>query len=92
MDRIEKVEKGEADMYEIILLDYSMPDIGGLAVAEAICKLVQEHHVRKPYICCCTAYNSKRHRDAALAAGCDRFITKPVTSDHITEIIEQTQQ
>ena len=81
------MKKGEAQIYKVILLDYSMPGIGGLAVAEVICKLVQEHRVRKPYLCCVTAYTSTRHRDAALAAGFDRFITKPVTSSHIADII-----
>ena len=35
--RIQKVKKGEAEMYQIILLDYSMPGIGGLEVAKIIC-------------------------------------------------------
>ena len=36
-NRIKKVEKGEAEMYQFILLDYSMPGIGGLGVAKIIC-------------------------------------------------------
>ena len=39
--RVEKVLRGEADMYQIILLDYSMPGIGGLEVAKIICSLVK---------------------------------------------------
>ena len=52
-------------MYLLILLDYSMPGIGGVATASEICKLVSEHEVKKPYICCCTAYTQPKYRDIA---------------------------
>ena len=48
-------------MYKFILQDYSMPGIGGLAVAQEICRLVAEHGLKKPYLCCCTAYDSVQH-------------------------------
>ena len=35
--RIQEVLRGDAEMYKIILLDYSMPGIGGLEVAKIIC-------------------------------------------------------
>ena len=60
-ERIQKVIRGEAPMYRIILQDYSMPGIGGLAVAQEICRLVAEHGIKKPYLCCCTAYDSVEH-------------------------------
>lgn len=36
-ERIKRVIRGQSTMYQIVLLDYSMPGIGGLAVAEKIC-------------------------------------------------------
>ena len=86
-DRIEKVRQGEAEMYKIVLLDYSMPGIGGLEVARIICKLVHEYNLKKPYLCCCTAYTSEKYRNIAISAGFDRFLTKPVTADDIVDII-----
>ena len=35
--RIQEVKIGEAEMYKIVLLDYSMPGIGGIEVAKIIC-------------------------------------------------------
>ena len=34
-ERVQKVKRGEAEMYKIVLLDYSMPGIGGLEVARS---------------------------------------------------------
>ena len=60
-------------MYKIILLDYSMPGIGGIGAAKEILRLVAEHGVKKPYLCCCTAYNTQHYVDIAISAGFDRF-------------------
>ena len=72
-ERIKMVERGKAPMYQLILLDYSMPGIGGIGAVTEICRLVAESGVKKPYLCCCTAYNSQKHRDIAISAGFDRF-------------------
>ena len=60
-ERLEKVKNGQAKMYKIILLDYSMPGIGGLEVAKRICQMVEVSKVQKPAMCCCTAYCSEEH-------------------------------
>ena len=58
--RIEQVYRGEASMYKVILLDYSMPEMDGPQVALEIRKLFTESILldksQIPYICCCTAY------------------------------------
>ena len=47
-------------MYEIILLDYSMPEMDGPQVATEIRRIFQSsillNEDKVPYICCCTAY------------------------------------
>ena len=91
-ERIQMVTQGKAVMYQLILLDYSMPGIGGVATATEICKLVSEHGVKKPYICCCTAYNSQNHRDIAISAGFDRYMIKPVSQEQIKEVIEISKE
>ena len=35
-ERLDLVKKGQAEMYKVILLDYSMPDIDGPQVAQRI--------------------------------------------------------
>ena len=91
-ERIQKVIQSEATMYQIILLDFSMPGIGGLAVAEKICQLVAEHGIKKPYLCCCTAYDSFEHQEKAKKAGFDQFVTKPVYDTEIREIIAKSKE
>ena len=43
--RVEKVIAGEAEMYKLFLLDYSMPEMDGPQVAIEIRKLLQEHKI-----------------------------------------------
>ena len=47
-------------MYQLIMLDYSMPDLDGPQVAIQIRELIFENEhlgeAKDPYICCCTAY------------------------------------
>ena len=55
-ERISKVKAGEAEMYKLLMLDYSMPEMDGPQVATEIRKLLSEANITQPIICCCTAY------------------------------------
>ncbi len=41
-ERLELVESNQAEMYKLILLDYSMPGMDGPVVAQAIRKLLRD--------------------------------------------------
>ena len=41
-DRVKLVQRGEAQMYKIIFLDYSMPDLDGPCVAVKIRKILSK--------------------------------------------------
>ena len=75
-----------AKMYQIILLDYSMPDMDGPQVAGAIIGMMQglPPAIKKPYICCVTSYDDHGFHQKALDAGMDGVYVKPL-SDHILE-------
>ena len=83
--RIEQVERGEAEMYRIVFLDYSMPLMDGPQAARAmraLCQDLERDHLA-PYICCCTAYSEPTFRANAFLAGMDFFLSKPVTAEDL---------
>ena len=65
-------------MYEIILLDYSMPDIDGPVVATNIREMLSDCMLisadQTPFICCCTAYDERKFKKKALSAGMNQFL------------------
>ena len=70
---------GEAEMYKLFLLDYSMPEMDGPQVAIEIRKILQEQDISQPMICCCTAYDDISYQKKAYEAGMNNFVIKPVS-------------
>jgi CheY-like chemotaxis protein len=60
---------------ELILLDMSLPDIGGLEVARHLKAGAETATIP---IVALTAYATEHDRSQAISAGCDDFDTKPV--------------
>ena len=86
--RIQKAMSGEAPMYRVVLLDYSMPLMDGPQVARAmrtLCKDLDGHPA--PFICCCTAYAEASFKRTALLSGMDEFLTKPVSQQELQAVI-----
>ena len=77
-------------MYSLILCDYSMPDMDGPATARAIRELLKDSLIR-PTICCCTAYALESFEQTALVAGMDKYLTKPITSEELTELLKSVK-
>ena len=81
-ERFELVRVGQARMYQVILLDYSMPDLDGPQVAQRIRQFYYDNPLltedQVPYICCCTAYREANFKKKAMQAGMDKFLTKPI--------------
>ena len=76
-------------VYDLILLDFSMPQMDGPATAKAIRELLAGKVLAQPYICCCSAYNDETFVDQAYSAGMDYFLTKPVSSEQLSELYER---
>lgn len=78
-EAVEMVDKGGIDL---VLMDIKMPIMNGL---EATAK-IKENHPEIPVVALtANAFDSDRH--LAMEAGCDDFLSKPVSSDKCMEVI-----
>jgi two-component system chemotaxis response regulator CheY len=71
---LEAIEKLSLSPYDLVVLDLNMPDIGGIEVLEFV---RGQDQLRKLPIMVVTTRGDEGSRDRALAAGADRFLTKP---------------
>ena len=70
---------------DLILMDLNMPLLDGLAATEQIrqCKEL----CKNVTILAITAHDTLGMKEAALEAGCDGYLTKPLDLDHLQKII-----
>ena len=76
--------------YDLIFMDCQMPGMDGLETTQEIRKL-QEHQPleEKSYIIAMTANALEEDRRACIDAGMDGFISKPVQTDELQNVIRQ---
>jgi two-component system cell cycle response regulator DivK len=72
---------------DLILMDLNMPLLDGLAATEQIrlCKEVCQNVT----ILAITAHDTYGMKEAALKAGCDGYLTKPIDFEHLQKIIDR---
>ena len=80
----EAVEMAEKGGYDIVLMDIKMPIMGGLEATKAI----KEKFPDLPVVAL-TANAFDSDRQLALEAGCNDFLTKPVSSDLCLQTIKK---
>jgi two-component system, cell cycle response regulator DivK len=83
-DGQETVEVAKEIRPDIILMDLQLPRLNGFAVARF---LRQTDATRRVPIVVVSAYDPARHRNLALAAGCNAYVQKPVDFDHLDELM-----
>lgn len=81
-EAIEMIKKNAANI-DAILMDIKMPIIDGIEATQEIRKLRFE----KPIIAL-TAYAYPEDKIIALNAGCDYYLTKPISHDNLLETLE----
>lgn len=68
----------------LIMMDIEMPEMNGYKAAEQIRKFN-----KNVIIIAQTAYALGGDKEKAITAGCDDYITKPIKSEQLTQMIEQ---
>lgn len=71
----------KADRPQLILVDLVLPDIDGLALVR---RLKAEPDTRDIHIVAITAHPERYPKAAALAAGCDAYLVKPLDTRGIS--------
>jgi CheY-like chemotaxis protein len=69
----------------IILMDLSLPKLDGLAATREIRRHEGFRHVP---ILAISAHDGDESRKAALEAGCDEYVTKPIDFDRLSAMVE----
>ena len=85
VDGEEAVAKAGSERPDLILMDMSLPLIDGWEATRRIKGLAATRHIP---VVALTANAMPRDRDAAMAAGCDAFATKPVAFDELVAKIK----
>ncbi len=80
----EAVDMVDGSTYDMVLMDIKMPVMDGLEATKAI----KEKHPELPVIAL-TANAFDSDRQLALQAGCDDFLSKPVSSDLCIKVIRK---
>lgn len=77
---LEAIERLSLGRFDLVVLDLNMPDIGGLEVVEFV---RAQDQLRALPILIVTTRGDDASRDAVLAAGASRFLTKPFSPEGI---------
>jgi len=85
-DGREAVQTAERECPDVVLMDLQMPVLDGLSATRLIRRIDSICHV--PVIAV-TAQCTDEFVSAAAAAGCDRFVSKPVDFDLLLEVIRE---
>ena len=84
------VEALARESFDLTFLDMQMPEMDGLEAARRICELHQDPYER-PLLAAFTANVFKEEREAARLAGMSVYITKPVTSAQLTDVLQKAE-
>lgn len=76
----------EARPVDLLLTDWSMPGMNG---GELIAAVKEDDRTREIPIIVLTGHDTDAEREAAEAAGCDRFLVKPIMRDELQRVIGQ---
>ena len=69
---------------DLILMDLQLPRLNGFAVT----RFIRQHDELKGVpILIVSGHDPAKHRNLALAAGCNGYVQKPVDFDHLEEMI-----
>ena len=83
----EALELAARERPDLMLMDLRMPLLNGLAAARQL-RQHQLPHLRRVPVIALSAYDPAQHRNVALAAGCNEYVTKPINYDLLEQLIK----
>jgi CheY-like chemotaxis protein len=78
----------EREAFDVILMDVQMPDMDGFQATAAIRAREKQSGTHIPIIAI-TGYAMKGDKQRCLDAGMDSYISKPLRSKELFEVVEQ---
>ncbi|MBL8961213.1 MAG: response regulator, partial [Gemmatimonadetes bacterium] len=84
----EAVERFDDGVYDVVLMDFHMPEMDGLEAARMIRAAEASRSVAPTLIIALTANAMASARDEALEAGMDGYLTKPLDETKLVETIQ----
>ena len=85
---VDMVEKAEAGRLDVILMDIQMPNMNGFKATEVIRKLPDKEKANIPIVAM-TANAFDEDKKAALGAGMNGFIAKPINIEEILSVLQE---
>ena len=86
-DGAEAVELALSRCPDLVVMDLNMPVMDGLAATERI-REMKDRCGDIPVVAV-TAFDTYGMREAALEAGCDAYLLKPLVLDELAEVVER---
>lgn len=86
---MEAVHAATTGNYDVILMDIQMPEMDGLKATRAIRTNLEG--TRQPYIIAFTARAMASDRESCLEAGMNDYLSKPFSSQSLTEALKRSQ-
>ena len=84
----EALEKLAADRYEVVLMDCQMPKLDGYATTSRFREWEKEQQRPRTPIVALTANALTGDAEKCFAAGMDRYLSKPFSSEQLFEVLE----
>ncbi len=91
-DGKQALNKFVANPYDLVLMDIQMPEMDGLETTRAIRRWELQHDRLPTPIVALTAYALEEDVRRALAAGCNRHISKPLKKQALLECVQEAMQ
>ena len=82
----EAIDAAQRDRPDLILLDLALPVFDGLTVAR---RIREDEDLRNLMIVAVTAFDTYGLREAAIEAGCNEYIAKPLEADELQNLLDR---
>jgi signal transduction histidine kinase/CheY-like chemotaxis protein len=85
---VEALEKLATDSFEVVLMDCQMPKLDGYATTSRFRDWEKDNHRARTPIVALTANALSGDAEKCFAAGMDRYLSKPFTTDQLYRVLE----